>query len=130
MHNREQYITALRPTIDFDDKTQTSDHELFQNNNLRPILKFQNEIILSYFKYHIAKRASHLKTLPEEQLLLAIKSELTNNLPLRNTLIGAIIGLFTGNELKYYLCNERQIKKRLISMLLERIFSQKKQLLH
>jgi hypothetical protein len=129
MENRNAVLIGLRPTIESSKVNAENEIELFQNTTLRPILKFQNELILSYFYHNTAKRITHLKTLPEEQLLLAIKSELNNNLPFRNTLIGSIVGLFTLAEFDYYLNNERELKKRLISMLLERIFSQQKQLL-
>jgi len=124
MENRNTALISLRPTIEYNKVNAENELELFQNSTLRPILKFQNELILSYCCHNMAKRIAHLKTLPEEQLLLAIKSELTNNLPFRNKLTGCIVGLFTLTEFNYYLSNERELKKRLISMLLERIFSQ------
>lgn len=124
MENRDDILIGLRPIIESSKVNDKNELELFQYKTLRPILKFQNELILSYFCHNTAKRITHLKTLPEEQLLLAIKSELNNNLPFRNTLIGSIVGLFTLAEFDYYLTNERELKKRIINMLLERVFSQ------
>lgn len=124
MKAREKTILELRPIVLFDSKKQFNEHELFQNNTLRPVLKFQNQLILMTFKNAISRRINHFKTLPHDQLLITIKNELANNQQLRNMLIGMVIGLFSASELTFYLNNEREAKKRIIALLIERIFSQ------
>ena len=50
MQNRTFSILAIRPNIDAVDKSlKTKDIEAFQNNVLRPILKFQNDLLLQIF---------------------------------------------------------------------------------
>ena len=124
MTDRKQLI-ALRPLVAFNDNPMMNELEDFQNNVLRPILKFQNELILASFKNAVTKRIAHLKTLPDDHLFIAIKTELNNNLVLRNIFIGMTLGLLTVVEFEFYHTNEKALKKRVISMLVERIYSQR-----
>ena len=50
MQDRTSSLLAIRPNIDTIDKSlKTMDVEAFQNNVLRPILKFQNDLLLQIF---------------------------------------------------------------------------------
>ena len=59
MQDRNQTILALRPNIDtITDSLNTKDIESFQNKVLRPILKFQNHLLLHLFA-HYARQANY-----------------------------------------------------------------------
>ena len=50
MQDRTSSLLVIRPNIDTIDKSlKTKDIEAFQNNVLRPILKFQNDLLLQIF---------------------------------------------------------------------------------
>ena len=52
---RDNQLLLLRPAITIDLDKQSLDIENFQNQTLRPILKFQNELILDLVLNHINK---------------------------------------------------------------------------
>ena len=52
MENRTQLLNGILPVIEGTQGTD-SDNESFQNDVLRPILKFQNDIIIQYFKHFL-----------------------------------------------------------------------------
>ena len=54
MTTRTQQIKGILPKIDSNDTT-VSEHESFQNETLRSILKFQNELIIQYFEHFIVE---------------------------------------------------------------------------
>ena len=123
MNNSERntLLTALRPDIVIDTERKSMDEELFQNNTLRPILKFQNELILAYFK----NKTSSFKV-PKEQKekLIFVENTIRKDAVLRNQLIGLIIGLFTAEEFADYLTQTTQINKRISQLLIKRIQDQ------
>ena len=51
MSTRSELMIKIRPKVEFDKSLDSSAAERFQNETLRPIAKFQNEIIISYFHY-------------------------------------------------------------------------------
>ncbi len=119
--DRNKLLLGLRPDIVIDTERKSMDEELFQNNTLRPILKFQNELILAYFK----EKTCSLK-FPREQKekLLFVENTIRKDAVLRNQLIGIIIGLFTTEEFTFYLIQTTQINKRISQLLIKRIQDQ------
>ena len=47
--SRSDKLLACRPSINFDSAKKSTPEEDFQNRVLRPILKFQNDILISIF---------------------------------------------------------------------------------
>lgn len=117
--NRDELISGIRPTLNLS-TTDTKPLELFQNETLRPILKFQHELTLSLLKNHknynpeLASNCTRLQY--ESRLLKYIQS----NLELKNQLVGAIIGFFTNAELGIYLEHRKEMNRRIIQMQLKR----------
>ena len=85
---------------------------------LRPILKFQNDILVSYFKSNI-----NLISIPEatSELENLVKNRVQKDLITRNTLLGMIIGLLHDEELTFYMSHKNELNKRLVVMLTQRI---------
>lgn len=128
MTNRSQQLKSIRPIIDVDNSKST-DLELFQSVSLRPILKFQNDIILSLINHHLSEHKLVVKNLTDNKKKERLHDLVKNNLPLKQLLLGIVIAHFTDEELAFYYTNKKEVVKRIITMLLERICSQLDQLI-
>ncbi|MFT5858139.1 MAG: hypothetical protein ACI865_000223 [Flavobacteriaceae bacterium] len=100
-----------------------SAEEKFQNEVLRPIIKLQDDLILSYFKNHLAQNKVKMDDLGSTQ-----KTDLTRKLfkgdtRLKTELRGFIVGLFTLEEYKEYLSLSSQLNKRINNMIQQKIDS-------
>ena len=115
---RSESISLLRSPISIDTDKISLELEQFQNSCLRPILKFQNDILVSYFKSNI-----NLISIPEStsELENLVKNRLQKDLLTRNTLLGMIIGLLHNEELTFYMSHKNELNKRLVVMLTQRI---------
>jgi len=115
---RSESISLLRSPISIDTDKISLELEQFQNLCLRPILKFQNDILVSYFKSNI-----NLISIPEStsELKNLVKNRLQKDLITRNTLLGMIIGLLHDEELTFYMSYKNELNKRLVVMLTQRI---------
>ena len=103
---RTDQLMALRPIVKIDTSKSSLHLEEFQNNSLRPILKFQNEIILALVNNSLGKVILP-KNLAEK--LSFIENYIQKNHILKNQLIGLTIALFTETEVAFYLNYQSQI---------------------
>ena len=125
MEERVDKIRLIRPELEISYEPEKASVELvFQNEVLRPILKFQNLLIMSMFIDHCLKKKIVLGQYKSKQLHELVKNILSKEQRLKNQLIGMIIGMMTIEEHKYYLINAKSVNKRIKAMLLERILSQ------
>ena len=115
---RSESISLFRSPISIDTDKISLELEQFQNSCLRPILKFQNDILVSYFKSNI-----NLISIPEStsELEKLVKNRLQKDLITRNTLLGMTIGLLHDEELTFYMSHKNELNKRLVVMLTQRI---------
>ena len=115
---RSESISQFRSPISIDTDKISLELEQFQNSCLRPILKFQNDILVSYFKSNI-----NLISIPEStsELENLVKNRLQKDLITRNTLLGMIIGLLHDEEMTFYMSHKNELNKRLVVMLTQRI---------
>lgn len=117
---KDSLLIALRPLIQTEDTS--TEIEKFQHEVLRPILKFQhtlfeieittNPLIEKLFKQDITaerKRALIKQTISKTEL--------------KYQLLGQITGLLTNTEYQFYSSCKKEIDKRIIAMLLDRILS-------
>jgi hypothetical protein len=102
----------------------SSAEEKFQNQTLRPILKFQNDLFLEVFKNYAAKQKGVFFTLNPDKKMQYIENVIQKDIKFRNSLKGIIIGLFTISEYKEYIQNSSNINKRMMNLLIERLRSQ------
>ena len=123
------FLLNLRETIPFQESKVKSPIELFQHKTLRPILKFVNEtlnkITLSYINNINPEFIIQNSIFQEKSILNTLKKEQV----LKNKLNGIVIGLFTTEELDFYLENSLQIDERIHQMIQERIRTQFKSFL-
>jgi hypothetical protein len=123
MNNRSEQLKNLRPIINVDNSKST-DLETFQTNTLRPILKFQNDLILTIINQHLAENKIVVKNLTENKKTERIHEIVKGNLQLKQLFTGITIGLFTEVEITFYHENKREVVKRTITILLERVCTQ------
>jgi len=117
---RDEALLSLRPTIQSIDQSKSiSESEAFQSQTLRPILKYQNDSIKSLFFEKINDQ--QLSLLDEADQRQRITKQLENNTVLRNRFIGMVIGLMTSEEIINYFAMESEMKRRIKTMLVERL---------
>lgn len=114
---------SIRPQISTKNSA-TTPSEQFQNLSLRPILKLQNDLLIALVQYFLKKRKIDLETkgLPEQKKQL--QQLLSKDNSLRNQLLGLVMGQFTMEEWTTYQSIESEARKRIFSMLEERLIDQ------
>ncbi len=103
---------------------QTSTEESFQNRTLRPILKFQNDLLIESFKNYISTHKNIFYSYSVEKKLAFIENVFQRDSQYRNIAKGMVIGLFTIEEFQEYNRNVSNYNKRMVSMIAERLKSQ------
>lgn len=125
MDDRTSKLLVIRPEIPsarFDENTSSS--ERFQNETLRPIIKFQNLLLLEAFKNYIRKHKGTYYDLNLENRLKYIEKSIQKDIKFRNALKGMIIGQFTLEEYLVYIKNSSALNKRMMNMVIERLKDQ------
>ena len=102
----------------------SSAEEKFQNQTLRPILKFQNDLFLEVFRNYATKQKGVFFKLNPDKKMQYIENVIQKDIKFRNSLKGIIIGLFTISEYKEYIQNSSNLNKRMMNLLVERLKSQ------
>lgn len=116
--SREQFILKLRAEIpSIENLGSTKALEIFQNNNLRPILKFQNDALVHVFLLDLRSKKIDLKTFNTKKRLLLIDTHLRTNSNLRQLLLGMVIALLSIDEMEFYNSVYKELNKRIFSML-------------
>ncbi|WP_294252124.1 glyoxalase [uncultured Chryseobacterium sp.] len=115
--------TALRPILSIPSSASDTAVERFQNQSLRPILKLQHEIYLTWFYDYARRRNPGFDSLPSEKKHLFIDQSIQNDHALKNTLIGMTVGMLTPEELDFYLLESKACNKRIVAMVAERVKS-------
>ncbi|WP_343486339.1 glyoxalase [Allomuricauda sp. d1] len=125
MDDRSSQLLAIRPEIQsarFDENT--GDEERFQNETLRPIIKFQNFLLIEVFKNYIRKHKNTYYELPLEKRMEYIEKAIQKDIKFRNSLKGMIIGQFTIEEYQRYIENSSALNKRMMNMVIVRLKDQ------
>ena len=124
MSSRDSYLKSLRPDILTKTiKTEMSSEEYFQNKVLRPIIKFQNELLIAVFLQFCTKYKNVFFDLSTEKKILYIESYITKDSKLRSSFRDLIIGLFSVEEYSEYLKNASALNKRMTGIIKERLIS-------
>jgi hypothetical protein len=114
-------LKELRPEIHSARKEGTTDMEHFQNALLRPVIKFQHDLILGLVQHH-----AHFDDLiknkgPRTDFQLRVQQFVTKQNELKNQLIGCVLGNFTLEEFAEYRKNSNEHNKRIIQMIVQRV---------
>ncbi len=120
----DQDKISMRPTLPnvVVDDSMTLD-EQFQNKTLRPIMKMQHDLILAMTGMYIKKKKNVFHNLTAEKKSDYIKNNLLADRMIIHELRGLVIGMFTIEEMEYYLDNRSALNKRIQNLFFERIKS-------
>lgn len=122
---RDKHLINQRPKISSAKIFEaSSSFETFQNQVLRPILKFQNDLLIEVFLSRIKTKNRDLSALSFLEKQEIILTQFKTNTTLKQMLLGCVIGLLTTEEFNYYNFNTSNINKRIFSMLKERLLDQ------
>ncbi len=116
-------LPSIRPIIHTKNHALSA-YESFQNQTLRPILKFQNELIISILRQQLHKRKDVFYSLPQSERPHYLENTIRQDLRFKILLIGLIIGHFTAEEFSIYTKHEAELSRRLTNLLLRRVVSQ------
>ncbi len=122
MENRDKNLTEMRPALNLSPTSGAM--EQFQNETLRPILKFQNELLLKICHHQFVKRKSTFFQLPQIEQLGYIEQQVSRDQNFKNLLLGIIAGHFTSVDWLFFKEHEQDVRKRMTSLLIQRIQSQ------
>ena len=122
--NRTKALLTLRPEVSSaTNDSKTSPEETFQNRTLRPIIKFQHDLVLRATTNMILKFHKDFSLLTIEKQTLKIDALFNSNNQLKNELRGIIVGLFSLEEFEVYTTMRTDINKRIIQIIKERVIS-------
>ena len=123
MHCCEEMKDTTRPIIACEKEADT-DMEKFQNQTLRPILKLQNELLISIFQSQLIDKKIHWEKLESNKRREIVHSIFQKEISFRSFTIGLVCGHFNVEETSFYLQHKTELNKRIISMSIERVGSQ------
>ncbi len=118
-------LLSIRPSITSIQLDQPmTEVEMFQNKTLRPILKFQNTLLIQVYAQYIEKHKSiyfQLTILKREEF---IRESFQKDTLLKNMYLGIVMGHFTEEEYSHFFEHEKELKKRVNDMLIQRMQDQ------
>ena len=124
MSLRDSSLKSLRPdVITGTVKTEMSSEEYFQNSILRPIIKFQNDLLIAVFLNYCNTYKNVFFDLSVEKKIMYIDTAIVKNTAFRNSLQDLIIGLFSVEEYSQYIENASALNKRMTGIIKERLIS-------
>ena len=125
MQDRTFLLLAIRPNLNSLDKDlNTKEIETFQNDVLRPILKFQNDLLLQIFIDYVKQYKGVFFELSNHEKMSYIQEALSAHQRLRSLILGTIVGLFTVEDYSYYRLNLSELNKRIVALVIKRLQSQ------
>ncbi len=125
MNDRSHSLKQIRPEITSARiHSNMSPDERFQNETLRPIIKFQNDLLLASFQNYIVKTKNTFYELRLEKRMDYIANALQKDIKYRNSVKGIIMGQFTVEEYENYIQNSSALNKRIINMVIKRLQDQ------
>jgi len=121
-NHRNDDLLKIRPEIP---RATTNDsisvEERFQNLTLRPIIKFQHNLLVEIFKQYIARTKTKFSELSDHQRVIFIEQTFNKDTKFKNELKGVILGQMTVEEYLVYAQNTNAFNKRITNMLAQRI---------
>ena len=118
--SREE-LRHLRPKINTFDTESTSPIEHFQNEVLRQVIKYQHDWLMTW-----ATGLPQWKMLcsfkgKKEDFFIRINDYFSKQQDKKGILIGTICGLLTLEEMAFYQMHEKEVNKRIIQMVVQRL---------
>jgi len=120
--SRDTVVTEIRPLLSL--QPTKGEIEGFQNEVMRPILKFQNELLILLAKQYVNKyhkSFNALKQVNQESILIQASKQ---DPEFKSFLIWPVVGLMSSTELAFYSAHRSELNKRISTMAAQRIVSQ------
>ena len=118
---REESLLHIRPKVETQVNYEISPSEAFQNDTLRPILKLQNDLFVHLFITNkaIIKIDFHRKDIVGKKKI--ITDLLKNEIKLKDQIETSAFSLMSLKELDFYFENRSEMKRRVNTMVIERL---------
>ncbi len=116
---RADWLRQTRPRLALD----TSDSrpvEQFQHETLRPLLKLLNPTILRLVADRLARYGVDFADLDRGEQRDRLRNLVKQEGPLKQTLLGTVVGHLTEAELDVYLSHQEEVRRRCVPMLVAR----------
>jgi len=121
---RDESIITLRPDIPSIKRMDSmTDVEKFQNDVIRPILKYQHDVIVEYTISKAIDRNSKFANLIAVEKERYLDKVTLKDSKIKQELNGMVLGLMTKVEMEIYLALESEYKRRINTMIRERVVS-------
>ncbi|MEL7531048.1 MAG: glyoxalase [Bacteroidota bacterium] len=118
-------LRALRPEIPSLDLAAASNPaEQFQQDTLRPLLKYQNELLIAAFTAYTKGQKGVFFSLADPERMAYIEARFRKDLSLRHYFVGILVGHFTMAEYERYLVCEKEIRRRAVNLIIQRLQDQ------
>ncbi|HET8838421.1 MAG TPA: glyoxalase [Flavobacteriaceae bacterium] len=122
MNQRDLQILETRPEIRSAKLfPNMSSGEQFQNKTLRPVIKFQADLLLMAFRNYIQKHKNVFYDLSVEKRLEYVEHAIQKDIKFRNSLKGMVLGQFTSQEYSFYIQDSSALNKRMMGIVIEKI---------
>ncbi len=102
---------------------KTKELERFQNETLRPIIKSLNDLLFVYFQNYAEINKITLKNATVDQINKFITTAFLKDHQLKNELKGFVIGHLSIEEYHFYKFSTKEINKRILGIVKQRILS-------
>lgn len=122
MTKRDTVLQEIRPEIKAIKLDIALAVEEFQNESIRPIVKFQSDLLMAIMKSKIDLESAKKQNTSEQ--ISWVKKTIDKDYKVKGLLIGVVTGLFTLNEWEVYNKNEKEFNKRITSIICQRFVDQ------
>ena len=119
-------VKSILPIVIYDKSLDSNEIESFQNSVIRPILKFQNQLLNELVLERVKNLNARFKLLSNEEQEAFILSNVKKDIALRNQLIGIVLAFFTLEEFQFYSHYNKELSKRIVEMIVQRVLDQYK----
>ena len=117
-------VKSILPIVIYDKSLDSNEIESFQNSVIRPILKFQNQLLNELVLERVTNLNARFKLLSNEEQQAFILSNVKKDIALRNQLIGIVLAFFNQDEFKVYSLYNKELSKRIVEMIVQRVLDQ------
>jgi hypothetical protein len=122
--SRDKQLGLLRPEITtINEIMLTSEAEKFQSHVLRPIIKFQHDLLILIFDTHLRRKQVKLASFSAEKQVTLVEEIFIYDRLFINELKGVVVALFTSDEYLKYNSSLSEINKRLIQIIKTRVLN-------
>ena len=119
-------VKSILPIVVYDKSLDSNEIESFQNAVIRPILKFQNELLNKIVLERMTTLHKKFESLSDEEQISLLLINVKKDTTLRNQLVGVVLAFFTIDEFHTYSKYNKELNKRVIEMIVQRVIDQYK----